>query len=1602
MPVTTDLSRKPYHDDYDPVKNYYRVLYKPGVSIQARELNEVQSVLQTQIERLGDNLFSKGTIVSGCNFVFYEDYKYVKIRDTDEDGVVTSPAGYENLSLVDDSTGLKATVLTTRDGYETSPPNLKTLYLKYVNTGTSSNSYSFEPGTTLRVVNPVYSPLERVLVTDGGSGFSNGQIAFAIPKVAVSATTGTIANGEYVTNGLGANLQVTRVDANTLASSNLILLSLKPRNEDLANAQSNGISWNLSNNDVIRNVANTATALVTRCYGEGYVGEVVTDAVGKIVTVVSLDRGHGYNYAPHVTVRSIGNETGYDSLDLDGRNYVAKVKVSAGANSVGSGYAFGVTEGVVWQKGAALRVVPQTVVVEPYSVSPDGVSVGFSTIETIVTSDVDTDLLDNASESDNYAAPGADRLQLVPVLVVSNTASAAANSDFFSICDWKEGQPYRQNQQTIYSTIGDAMATRVRESSGDFVVDPFLVTTRSSATGSSNTIDVVIDPGVAYVDGYRVATAKNFSLPIDKAYSYQTKNDHSVSLTYGNYVLVNELSGAFDVRTGATVYFYDSPRQYLTNSACVKAQNTTPNGNLIGNATIRCLTLDSGTPGTPSAQYRAYVFNTKMSPGKSFAQVRSLYSNTGIADAVLQTASNGASVASISESNNSYMMFPTRLEALRSVSDLSYTFRTSSNGALVSNGGVVTYNLGGASGETFTYTGNLSSSQERELYVAPTNVDLLFSSNVTGAVAISSSSNVVTGTGTAFLTDLAAGDYVYAWTNTTFYDVRRIEAVVNDTSVRIDSNASSTNAATALTRVFPKNVPVPFGYRSGLSGNVSANGTVLTLDFGSSFQTVNAQPVSIVHDVLASGAAQTTKTANRHAFVKLCLANNAGNTTGPWCLGVPDVFRLRNVWVGNSTVSNTGTARTDSFVVDHNQTTDFLDLSWLVKNPNSPVTLANTDYLLVEFDYFTGSGAGPYDTVSYVGSNTEAVLTRDSLPLSSLGTTASTLEIPEIYTYDGTCVDLTQAFDFRPSAANTVAPSSTPGGAPINPADSYSIGTGAKKFPTPGKLLTADVTYYAGRADSVLVSETGEIRIATGNPAADPYRRVPPAAPAGTMLVSQLNVPPYPTLPVTRSVALEEIVNTRVTNQRKLSSRIERTTVTPVSSVSRLPYQQPRGYSMSDIASLDRRLQAVEYQVALSGLEANVANMTIPSGTDPSTNRYKYGYFADDFSSTVLSDFGDPQYSVTKEGNDLVPSKLLFDIALTDGIGSLPFIEETIVRQENATQGSLVDANTRPVCGLGLANTVAYATIFRNWTDGITTYSPNSNTTVDVVDVTFADLAHIEEYYAASVGTSPFYNANDPTAAWGRPNTIVGQAIEEILAVQNKGVAFVHAVRRREINIDTIVGTGGTGDLWTFYPAAEAPPVVLYHYCYDQPTLIEIYQGNTVIASSANSVALDQTEIALLTGDGAGAWFDDQQTLYMRDPVQTGNGYVTYAGKITFNYSYAGGNEFHVRTTSLSADKRWKPWRWVMSYPINGSSVGCVPPVAEWTQIMWHCTNGVGSPGAFSPVTHGLYGITAATQTYDINQLWAGGANSVIATGVALTTTQQLKVGNVTHVVWHH
>ena len=80
MPAKTDFNVAPYWDDFAITNDFYRVLFRPGFAVQARELTTLQTILQNQIEQFGNHFFKEGTIVIPGSVGYDPNYYAVKIQ----------------------------------------------------------------------------------------------------------------------------------------------------------------------------------------------------------------------------------------------------------------------------------------------------------------------------------------------------------------------------------------------------------------------------------------------------------------------------------------------------------------------------------------------------------------------------------------------------------------------------------------------------------------------------------------------------------------------------------------------------------------------------------------------------------------------------------------------------------------------------------------------------------------------------------------------------------------------------------------------------------------------------------------------------------------------------------------------------------------------------------------------------------------------------------------------------------------------------------------------------------------------------------------------------------------------------------------------------------------------------------------------------------------------------------------------------------------------------------------------------------------------------------------------------------------------------------
>ena len=140
MPQQTNLNVAPYFDDYDSSDDFYRVLFKPGFPVQARELTTLQSILQNQIEKFGQHFFKEGAKVIPGNTGYNQIYYGIQIQNNYQ-GVPVS--AYADQLIGTKITGQRSGVSAIVDNLilpEESERGQLTVYINYLNSSTTNNS----------------------------------------------------------------------------------------------------------------------------------------------------------------------------------------------------------------------------------------------------------------------------------------------------------------------------------------------------------------------------------------------------------------------------------------------------------------------------------------------------------------------------------------------------------------------------------------------------------------------------------------------------------------------------------------------------------------------------------------------------------------------------------------------------------------------------------------------------------------------------------------------------------------------------------------------------------------------------------------------------------------------------------------------------------------------------------------------------------------------------------------------------------------------------------------------------------------------------------------------------------------------------------------------------------------------------------------------------------------------------------------------------------------------------------------------------------------------------------------------------------------------
>ena len=309
--------------------------------------------------------------------------------------------------------------------------------------------------------------------------------------------------------------------------------------------------------------------------------------------------------------------------------------------AVGLGTRASVNRGAYFTRGHFVQSDPQTdILVSKYSGTPT-VNIGFKVTEDIVTVDDTNTLYDNQEVLPNETAPGADRYRITLTLTTSDLLDSGDN--FITINRLQEGIIQLEIDRNTYAIIGDEIAIRTKETNGNYLAKDFIV--KYNSTTDASKLELDISPGIAYVDGYRVARQSTTKIDVDRARTTSVEENEAIPANFGNYVLVQNsgtrIQGLPNIET--------FQKWDLLSDSCGDDGDNFVNASRIGTARIRAVEEDG-------ANYRYHIFDVQMFGNNNFRDARSIgLDSDNYGNLVLE---GGIAVIKEAANNNLFFNFP--------------------------------------------------------------------------------------------------------------------------------------------------------------------------------------------------------------------------------------------------------------------------------------------------------------------------------------------------------------------------------------------------------------------------------------------------------------------------------------------------------------------------------------------------------------------------------------------------------------------------------------------------------------------------------------------------------------------------------------------------------------------------------------------------------------------------------------------------------------------------------------------------------------------------------------------------------------------------------
>lgn len=478
MPLDTNIS--PYYDDYSEDKNFHKVLFKPGLAVQARELTQLQTILQNQVKRVGDYLFVDGDKVTGPKPSVNLDARTVRILDSDARGVPINLENYMNTFVTTSNSDVIGFVefVYTKDNPDIGDSVSLVISLKRFN---SANDGMFDQNTNLDFYRDFTDALNRTRPNFTATTVTD------ITKNAFCTTT-EFSKEIFLTNP-NNSIEIGDLLVHPRITKKIYVTEIRSTIEIVVN-EAPGV---IIGNDRITFVkaATCPTMIFTqdpavfyrngyfvRCTNQKIVPDKNTGFPSKVVGFLSEDQ-----------IITSNDDVSLLDPALESSNYFAlgadRLKIDLTLTSVGLNEYFAPASTEKYTDDANAEVQ----------------------VESLTTS-----------------------------RIIYNS------EDFIPLIKFNKGEIEFVKELTVDSVLDSKLAERTYDESGSYTVDKFTMYPSDGFEDSENLI-FSLSAGKAYVGGYQVKTVGPTELKIPKNTKTETITSYNVNTTQGNYYKITGVSG---------------------------------------------------------------------------------------------------------------------------------------------------------------------------------------------------------------------------------------------------------------------------------------------------------------------------------------------------------------------------------------------------------------------------------------------------------------------------------------------------------------------------------------------------------------------------------------------------------------------------------------------------------------------------------------------------------------------------------------------------------------------------------------------------------------------------------------------------------------------------------------------------------------------------------------------------------------------------------------------------------------------------------------------------------------------------------------------------